>query len=363
MNISQAGLDLIKRFEGLRLKAYTCSAGRWTIGYGSTLIWGRTVRPDDQITEAQAEDFFRQDVDKFCKIANDNIAVQIDQSMFDAFVSILYNVGPGAKDVRDGIITLKSGRPSTLLRLLNAGDFHGAADQFLQWNKVNGVENAGLVRRRAAERAMFLETLQPHKPTAAFPQYPGTVTEEPKMIPAPLLIAGAQALLPFVADLFKKHGGSTAERNAEIVEKSAPILIEAAKAATGQTSLEGAISAVAGSSVAQEQFRKQVESRWFEIQEAGGGGIEGARKFNLDAAGTPFWMMPAFWVSMALLPLLYGTVWMVLSGAEPGFSGELKAAISSSVVTGVLGAIVGFWLGSSFTTSRSRGLGATPTQS
>jgi len=351
MNISQAGLDLIKRFEGLRLKAYTCSAGRWTIGYGSTRIWGRDVRPDDVITETQAEDFLRQDVDKFARAVSEAVAVPLERSQFDALVSWTYNVGEGAM------------RRSTLIRLLNEGNYHAAADEFLRWNKAAGQELDGLTRRRAAERVLFLETLQPHKPVETFPQYPGTVTEEPKMIPAPLLIAGAQALLPFVADLFKKHGGSTAERNAQIVEQAAPILIEAAKAATGQTSLEGAISAVSGSSVAQEQFRKQVESRWFEIQEAGGGGIEGARMFNLDAAGTPFWMMPAFWVSMALLPLLYGTVWMVLSGAEPGFSGELKAAISSSVVTGVLGAIVGFWLGSSFTTSRSRGLGATPTQS
>jgi hypothetical protein len=58
--------------------------------------------------------------------------------------------------------------------------------------------------------------------------------------------------------------------------------------------------------------------------------------------------------------LLYGTVWLVLTGAE-GFTNELRAAIASSVVTGVLGAVAGFWLGSSFTTSRSRGLGATPT--
>ena len=79
-----------------------------------------------------------------------------------------------------------------------------------------------------------------------------------------------------------------------------------------------------------------------------------------SAESAAFYKMPAFWISLALLPLLYGTVWLVLTGAE-GFTNELRAAIASSVVTGVLGAVAGFWLGSSFTTSRSRGLGATPT--
>ena len=352
MQISRDGLDLIKRFEGLSLKAYKCPADVWTIGYGSTRIWGRAVTGDDQITKEQAEDFLRQDVDAFGKAVSAAVAVPLDQSQFDALVSWTYNCGIAAM------------QRSTLVRLLNEGNYHAAADEFLRWNKAAGKEVSGLTRRRGAERAMFLETLQPHTPVADLPPYPvASIPESAMPIPAPLLIAGAQALLPFVADLFKAKGGATAERNAAIIEKAAPILVEAAKAATGQTSIEGAISAVAGSTVAQEQFRKQVESRWFEITEAGGGGIEGARTFNLQSAGTPFWMMPAFWISMSLLPLLYGTVYLVLTGADPSFSGELKAAISSAVVTGILGAIVGFWLGASFTTSRSRGLGATPTQS
>ena len=100
-----------------------------------------------------------------------------------------------------------------------------------------------------------------------------------------------------------------------------------------------------------------VKERWFELTEAGGGGIEGARAYNEKAQN--FWRQPAFWVSMSMLPLLYGTVWIVLTSAD-GFSGELKAAIATAVVTGILSGVLGFWLGSSFTTSRSKGMGATP---
>jgi lysozyme len=361
MKLSDAGLDLIKRFEGLRLKSYKCSAGVWTIGYGSTRIWGRPVEPDDAITDAQADDFLRQDVAKFESAVNSVVRVPLTQNQFDALVSFTYNLGEG---------NLKR---STLVRLLNDGNYHSAADEFLRWNMAAGVVVPGLTRRRAAERALFLQGMGAHFPVADLPPYPGAIpppiptpdplppVEAPMPIPVPLITAAAQALLPFVADLFKKHGGDTAERNAAIIEKAGPILVEAAKVATGEKSIEGALSAVTDKPEAREAFRKQVEAQWFEIAEAGGGGIEGARKFNLEA-GKPFWMMPAFWVSMSLLPLLYGTVWAVLAGSGEAFSGELKAAIASSVVTGILGSVVGFWLGSSFTTSKSRGLGASPTQ-
>jgi len=81
----------------------------------------------------------------------------LTQNQFDALVSILFNVGPGAKGVKDGIITLKSGVPSTLLRMLNLSIYAGAADEFPKWcHGLGGALLPGLVTRRARERALFL---------------------------------------------------------------------------------------------------------------------------------------------------------------------------------------------------------------
>ena len=133
---------------------------------------------------------------------------------------------------------------------------------------------------------------------------------------------------------------------------------EAVVAATGAPNLQGAVEQMASDPGAVTRAREAL-APMLELHEAGGGGIEGARDFNATMHAVPFWLMPAFWISALLMPLLYYTVHVVLTG-NGSFSGELKAAIASSVVTGVLGGIIGFWLGSSFTTSRSRGLGATP---
>lgn len=145
MKIGANGLDLIKGFEGLRLKAYRDSAGIPTIGYGHT----KTARMGMKITGADAEELLRRDLATAEGAVNLRVEVPINQNQFDALVSFVFNLGGGAF------------RRSTLLRLLNAEDYAGAADQFPRWNKarVNGVLVAlkGLTRRRAAERALFLE--------------------------------------------------------------------------------------------------------------------------------------------------------------------------------------------------------------
>lgn len=142
MKTSQAGIDLIKRFEGLELTAYPdpgTGGEPWTIGYGHT----GGVKPGDKVTEAEAEEILRQDLRKFEDCVNAYVAVPITQGQFDALVSFAFNVGCGA---------LKS---STLLRLLNNGDSEAAAQQFIRWNKAAGRVLAGLTRRREAERDLF----------------------------------------------------------------------------------------------------------------------------------------------------------------------------------------------------------------
>lgn len=139
MKTGEKGIDLIKHFEGLRLKAYQCSANVWTIGYGHTA----GVRPGDTIDEAQAEAFLRKDIVDSENAVNRLVTVPLKQSQFDALVSFVFNLGSG------------NFRSSTLLRKLNAGDDAGAAAEFLRWVSAGGRRLAGLVRRREAEKTLF----------------------------------------------------------------------------------------------------------------------------------------------------------------------------------------------------------------
>jgi lysozyme len=144
MKISQQGLDLIKKFEGLRLKAYRCPAGVWTIGYGSTV----GVVGGQEITEEEAEALLKDDVFQTELYVDSIIKMPLSQEQFDALVSFIFNIGIGAF------------RYSTMLKKLNKGDDLGAANEFLKWNKatVNGVKKplAGLTKRRIMEKELFL---------------------------------------------------------------------------------------------------------------------------------------------------------------------------------------------------------------
>jgi lysozyme len=149
MKQSDQGIDLIKRFEGVRLKAYDDGVGVLTIGYGHTsgVHWG------DVITEDEAENLLQEDLEDFEECVNDLVDVSLNQAQFDALVSFTFNVGCGAF------------RRSTLLRKLNKGDYKAAANQLLRWNRGGGRVLKGLVRRRQAERDLFLsagtETTKP----------------------------------------------------------------------------------------------------------------------------------------------------------------------------------------------------------
>lgn len=165
MKTNAAGRDLIKRWEGLSLKAYPdpATGGKpWTIGYGHT----GDVEPHHVITEHQAEVILDVDIDRAEGIVTRAVRVLLNENQFSALVSFVFNVGPGRKDLKDGFVALKSGQPSAMLRKLNAGDFSrydskgvlvgGAAAEFLKWKYAAGKVLPGLVKRRAAERALFL---------------------------------------------------------------------------------------------------------------------------------------------------------------------------------------------------------------
>ncbi|MGP2833586.1 lysozyme [Serratia nevei] len=146
MEISKTGIDLIKKFEGCELKAYQDSVGVWTIGYGWTHpVNGRKVEAGMVITQETAESLLREGVKPFADGVSKLVTAPINQNQFDALVSFAYNLG------------LKSLKDSTLLKLLNAGNKKGAADEFLKWCRAGGKILNGLVKRRTAERELFLQ--------------------------------------------------------------------------------------------------------------------------------------------------------------------------------------------------------------
>lgn len=140
--INAAGERLIKSFEGLELEAYPDPATRgepWTIGWGHT---GPEVTPGMVITREEADRLFDADTDRF-EAAVERLAPVATDNQFAAMVSLAYNVGTGNFE------------RSTLLRLHNAGDHAGAADQFVRWNRANGQVMRGLTRRRLAEAELY----------------------------------------------------------------------------------------------------------------------------------------------------------------------------------------------------------------
>lgn len=144
MKISNTGINLIRGFEDLRLKAYDDGVGVWTIGYGTTAINGVTVKKGDTCTAEQAKSYMAQDLKKFESAVNTAVKVQLNQNQFDALVSLTYNIGIGAF------------KGSTLLKQLNAKDYKGAAEQFSRWNRGGGRVLNGLIKRRKIEMELFL---------------------------------------------------------------------------------------------------------------------------------------------------------------------------------------------------------------
>jgi lysozyme len=139
MRTNEAGKNLIKSFEGLRLKAYRCPAGVPTVGWGSTL----GVTMGMTITQAQAEELFDRDLVKFENAVTSFVHVPLNENQFSALVSLCYNIGPG------------NFSKSTLVKLLNKADYDGACQCFAQWNRANGKVMKGLTTRRAAEAKLF----------------------------------------------------------------------------------------------------------------------------------------------------------------------------------------------------------------
>lgn len=137
--MDNSGQEIVKYFEGLRLKAYRCPAGIWTIGWGST----RGVVPGMVIDYAEAVRRFKLD----WAVAQ-NAVLRLCPGLS----------GPRLDAITDFVFNLGSGRlaASTLRRRINRGDWRGAAEELGKWVFAGGHKLPGLVARRAAEKALFL---------------------------------------------------------------------------------------------------------------------------------------------------------------------------------------------------------------
>jgi len=137
--------EIIKEFEGCKLKAYKCPANIWTIGFGSTRYEdGLGVRQGDEITQAKAEMLLEITLIKFSQQVGELVKVKINQNQKDALTDFAYNCGVG---------NLKN---STLLKKVNANPSDASIRaEFLRWNKANGKVLAGLTRRREAEANLY----------------------------------------------------------------------------------------------------------------------------------------------------------------------------------------------------------------
>lgn len=140
------GLSLVRQFEGLRLSPYLCSGGVATIGYGATRYFGRrrVNLADPSITVDEADSLLRYDYLSRERKVVAMISVQLTPNQIGALTSWMFNVG------------YTNARRSTLVRLLNRGDYEGASNEFWKWRRAGGVILTGLVKRRAAERELFV---------------------------------------------------------------------------------------------------------------------------------------------------------------------------------------------------------------
>jgi lysozyme len=152
MRMSAVGLDTVKEFEGLRLKAYKCPAAVWTIGYGHTSAAGSPIVTSDlEITREAAEEILKKDMGQYEDGVSKYVKVGLTQGQFDALVDFAYNAGVGAL------------AKSTLLKKVNAEKFDEVPAEFMKWTKGGGKELPGLVRRRRAEVKLWrgLDTEKP----------------------------------------------------------------------------------------------------------------------------------------------------------------------------------------------------------
>lgn len=240
LSTSSDGIRAITESEGLRLKAYQDGAGVWTIGYGHTA----TAREGMEIGPSEAERLLRLDLREAEDVVNRRVEVDLKQNQFDALVSLVYNIGGGAFS------------NSALLRLLNSGDYVGAAEQLPRWNKITvagkKVADRGLTKRRARERAMFERGME----------IPIILEERKPMILDEFARAALGVLarkVPEVGEIYAKSDAG--RKNVEGLAK----ILETAKEVSDAVSEQEAVQKIAASPQLQKDMSTQVRAEYYDI--------------------------------------------------------------------------------------------------
>ena len=185
MKISQVGIDLIKSFEGCVLTAYLCPSNVWTIGYGHTT----GVYQGQKITKTQAEQYLKEDIVRYENYVN-NTGLSLNQNQFDALVSFTYNCGNG-----------------NLKKLIANRSFSEIAEAILLYNKSRGTVLKGLVRRREAERKLFLTPVNQQSSS-------NTEVKENE----PIAESGGNIMIPVHSYSKAKDGGRKLSQNFQVKE-------------------------------------------------------------------------------------------------------------------------------------------------
>lgn len=148
MKINSKGIEILKKFEGIKLKPYLDSGGIPTIGIGTTIYDNgkKVTMKDPAISVQRAEDLLKNHVASLEKAITSLVKVTVSDDQFSALICLVYNIGIGAFT------------NSTLLKVLNLGQYDKAADQFLVWNKVNSKVVDGLTKRRESEKTLFVSS-------------------------------------------------------------------------------------------------------------------------------------------------------------------------------------------------------------
>jgi lysozyme len=141
--IEKRAFELVKEFEGFRDKAYLCSAGVPTIGYGFTRVNGKAVEIGDTMDIVKATGMLYLELEKIAKQIEELVTVQLNPRQLGSLTSFAFNVG------------LNAFKESTLLKRLNRKDYEKVESEWKRWNKIDGKPSAGLDRRRKAELELF----------------------------------------------------------------------------------------------------------------------------------------------------------------------------------------------------------------
>lgn len=176
-------------------------------------------------------------------------------------------------------------------------------------------------------------------------------TPKPEKVMPPFLLAALPSLFEAVPKLISIFGGGTevAKRN----EAAVTMAVNIAKEAAGASNEQALVDALKDPATA-ATVKQAIEDNWYQLT-TNSEGIAEARKASVENTNG-FWRQPAFWITVALLPLVYGVVWLALTSSD--MPSEVKSMVVATVVSGVLGAITGFWLGTSFSSQRKTELAA-----